>query len=157
MVIQRWQSVLLLCVVVMQALFSFFSLGQLQAPDFTYNFTALGFSYEGVATNGAPTGFLINTWYFFAIALLSALLPLIAIFCFKNFRLQRRLCLMEVLVLVAVIAIGAVLGYQVIPDATIGWSNLVVAPFISIVAVVMAYNRIMADNKKLQSLNRFRD
>jgi hypothetical protein len=43
MVIQRWQSVLLLVAAVAMATFSFLSLGQIQLSDYTLNFTTLGF------------------------------------------------------------------------------------------------------------------
>lgn len=47
MVIQRWQSVFLLIVTAMMACFTFFSLGQVQMPDFSLEFTTMGFSIEG--------------------------------------------------------------------------------------------------------------
>ncbi len=68
MVIQRWQSVLLLIAVIVMAAFTFMSLGQIQLPEYTLNFTTLGFYIEGEATNGAATGYVANTWLFFIVS-----------------------------------------------------------------------------------------
>lgn len=156
MVIQRWQSVLLLIAAVCMGFFTFMSLGQVQLTDYTLNFTTCGFSYEGEATNGAPTGYLMQTWGFFVISLLSCILPLINIFCFKNLRLQKRVCLIEVLVLIAVIATGAAYAYTGIDNGQISWSSLVCAPFIALVADIIAFNRISADDRLLKSADRLR-
>lgn len=154
MVIQRWQSVLLLCAVVVMGCFSFLSLGSVNTQDFTYNFTALGFFPEGTPTGGViPES--VSTWYFFAVSLLSAILPLIAIFSFKNFRLQKNLCLITILLLVCVVCIGAMLAYG--GDYSVSWSSLVCAPFIAVIATMMALQRIKADQRLLKSADRLRD
>ncbi len=76
MVIQRWQSVLLLITTVMMGIFTFLSLGQIQLPEYTLNFTTLGFCIEGDATNGAQSGFVAHTWVLFILSLMSCILPL---------------------------------------------------------------------------------
>ncbi len=155
MQIQRWQSVLLLIAVILMALFSFMSLGQIQTTDYTFNFTALGLSVEGEYPAGMkPEG--ISTWYFFAVSLLTAILPLIAIFSFKKFKLQRSLCLIECLLLACVCIICASLAYTVVDGGQVSWSSMICAPFISLIAVIMAYNRIRADHRTLASINRIR-
>ena len=155
MVIQRWQSVLLLIAVVLMALFSWLSLGQVATPDVTYDFSALGYFPEGEYPPGmAPAA--ISTWWFFAVSVLSALLPLIAIFTFRHYRLQERLCLIESLILACVIVIGAVLGYVSIDGSQVSWSSTVCAPFISLIATIMAYQRICADHRKLRDADRLR-
>lgn len=155
MVIQRWQSVLLLIAVVLMGCFTFISLGTIQSPDFTFDFTSCGFYPVGEYTDvQSPES--ISTWYFFAVSLVSAILPLITIFSYKKFRLQERLCLWECLMLACVILIGAILGYTSIDGADVSWSSLVCAPFISLIAVIMAYQRICADHRKIASANRLR-
>lgn len=156
MVIQRWQSVLLLIAAVCMGFFTFMSLGQVQLQDYSLDFTTFGFSYEGEATDGAKTGYLLHTWGFFVISLLSCLIPLINIFMFKNLRLQKRLCMIEVLFLIAVIATGAAYAYTGIDNGAISWSSLVCAPFISLLAVILAFNRISADDRLLKSADRLR-
>ncbi|MDE7509050.1 MAG: DUF4293 domain-containing protein [Muribaculaceae bacterium] len=153
MVIQRWQSVLLLCAVVCMACFSFMSLGQVQEAGFYYNFFALGFRLAEEPTAGQAPEFA-STWYFFAVSLLSAILPLIAIFTFKNCKLQKNLCLLTMLMLACVICIGAVIAYG--GPYNVEWGSLVCAPFIALIATIMAYQRIKADERLLRSADRLR-
>lgn len=156
MVIQRWQSVLLLLVAALMATFSFISLGQIQLPEYSLNFTTLGFCIEGISTNGAPSGFVAHTWIFFILSILSAIIPLIAIFLFKNLKLQKKLCLFEVLFIMAVATVGAMYGYNTIDGGEISWSSMIIAPLLALIADVMAYNRINSDQKLLRSVDRIR-
>lgn len=156
MVIQRWQSVFLLLAAVLMGVFTFLSLGQVQLADYSLDFTTLGFSYEGVPTDGAPSGFESHTWYFFAISLTSAILPLINIFCFKNMRLQKNLCLIEIILLVGTACTGAIIGYYHFDTASVSWSSLIIAPLLAFLADVMAYNRICRDQRLLRSADRLR-
>lgn len=156
MVIQRWQSVLLLIAAVMMGCFTFFSLGQVQLTDYTLNFTTLGFTIEGESTGNAPTGYLCHTWPFFIVSLLSLLTPLINIFLYRNLKLQKNLCLIEILFLLAVLAAGCAYGYYQFDDAVVSWSSLIIAPLIAFVADVLACNRIEHDRKLLRSVDRLR-
>ncbi len=156
MVIQRWQSVLLFIVALVMACFTFMSLGQVQLTDYSLNFTPLGFTYEGEATDGAPTGYMFRTWAFFIVSLLSFILPFINIFLFKNMRLQKNICLIEVFFLLAVVAIGCTYGYYHFDGAQVSWSSLIVAPLLAFVADIMAYNRICSDQRALRSADRLR-
>lgn len=156
MIIQRWQSLMLLVAFAMMTCFSFVSLGQVQAADFTYDFTALGFTSEGIPTGNATVQH-IGTWYLFAISLMSAILPLIAIFCFNNFRLQKSLCAISILFTIATAAVAAMLGYTAIEGGVIGWSTSAIEPLIAIVAIIIAYRMICSDQRKLRSIDRFRD
>lgn len=156
MVIQRWQSVLLFIAALCMGCFTFMSLGQMQLPDYSLNFTTLGFTIEGESTGGAPTGYYMHTWAFFIVSLMSAILPLINIFLYKNLRLQKTLCLIEVLFLIAVAFIGALYGYNSIDNGAVSWSTLIIAPLLSLIADVMAYGRINSDQRKLRSADRLR-
>lgn len=155
MVIQRWQSVLLLIAVVLMGCFSFLSLGQIQTQEFTFNFTALGIYPEGSITGGQMPE-AISTWYLFAVSILSTLLPLIAIFTFKNLKLQKQLCLLEIVCIVCIITAAAILAYQMFDGAEISWSSWICAPFISLIAIAMAYQRISADQRLIRESERLR-
>ncbi len=156
MVIQRWQSVLLLVAVVMMGLFSFMSLGQVETSDFSFNFSALGLCPEGIPTSG-ETPECISTWYLFAVSLLSGVLSLVAILTFRQYKLQKNLCLLTMLLICCVICLTAMIGYNTIDEAGVSWSSIVCAPFISLIAVIMAEQRIVADHRKIMSVDRFRD
>lgn len=156
MVIQRWQSLLLLVAGNLMAVFTFCSLGQFQTPDYTLDFTTLGLKIEGISTDGAQSGYVLCTWYFFALSLISTIIPLIAIFCFKNLRLQKRLCLCEVLFIVTAAVTGGLLGYTSVEGVAPSWSTVIICPLLTLVATLMAYNRICSDDRKLRSAYRLR-
>lgn len=156
MVIQRWQTVLLLIASVLMGVFSFVSLGQIQLTDYSLNFTTLGFYIEGESTGGAESGFMAYTWPFFILSIMSSVIPLINIFLFRNLPLQKRVCLVEVLFLVATACLGAVYGYTTFDGASVSWSSAIVAPLIALIADIMAYNRIRCDHKLLCDSERLR-
>ncbi len=157
MVIQRWQSVMLLIAGVMMGIFSFCSLGQIQAADYTFNVTALGIAREGIPT--APdeaSG--ISTVVLFILSLLSAILPLIDIFCFRNLGLQKKVSLVSALfaAVAGVIAAFSASGFASDYDATVGWSTFICAPAIAVIADILAYRLITGDQKKLRAADRLR-
>lgn len=155
MQIQRWQSLLLFIAFVMMGLFSFLSLGTITTSEYSFDFTALGFNVMGEYPEGAkPEG--ISTWYLFAVSIVTALLPLIAIFSYNKYKLQRTLCLIECLLLACVIIICASLAYYVVDGGVVVWSTMICAPMLSLIAVIMAYNRICADHKTIESIGRIR-
>lgn len=156
MVIQRWQSVLLLVAAVMMACFSFMSLGQVTTTDYTFNFTALGFTYEGIPTDGAPSGYALYTWFFLCVTLLGTLLSLVAITLYKNLRAQMRVVLCTILIVIASMFQCGVLGYTAIEGGSIGWSSVIIAPFVALVALISAYWCIRSDRNKLRSADRIR-
>ena len=156
MVIQRWQSLLLLIAAAVMGVFSFLSLGEVQLPEYTLNLTALGFSIEGESATNATSGYYISTVPFFVISLLSAIIPLINIFFFKNLPLQKKMCLIECLFLVVVIVIAGYEGYSMISGGEVSWSTMIVAPFLALIATAMAFSRISADHRLLKSVDRLR-
>ncbi len=158
MVIQRWQSVLLLIAAVMMACFTFASLGQVQLTDYSLNFTTFGFKIEGVSTDGAPSGYVMYTWPLFCVSLLATILPFINIFLFKNLPLQKMVCLIEVLFILAAVGIGCFFGYQAFADQGqyVSWSSVIIAPLLAFLADVFAYNRILSDHRRIKAADRIR-
>lgn len=156
MVIQRWQSVLLLVAAVMMGLASFKTLAGIQATDFTYTFSALGFEYAGEATGGATTGWALRTWTLFIVTLTGTILPLIDIFLFKKLRLQMRLALVCVLFCITTCAIAGLSAYRFADGATVSWTQVACAPLLALVAEVMAWQRMASDKRKLSAADRLR-
>lgn len=155
MVIQRWQSLFLLIACALMACFSFMSLGQFQTADFSLNITTMGISYEGEPTGGAPSGYFLKTIYYFVLSLTATVLPFITIFLYKNLSAQRAACLAEVVLIVATIVCGTLIGYKTL-DVAPGWSSIIIAPFLALILTCMAYNRIGRDRKLLRSADRIR-
>lgn len=156
MVIQRWQSVLLLVITALMTCFSFLSLGQVQTLDYTYNFTCLGFSIEGIPTDGSPHGMQVYTWFLFIIAVMGAVIPFINIFLYKNLPLQKRMCLIEILFILSAICIAGWEGYKGIPGYECSWSSLALAPFLALILSVMTWALINKDHNLLKSADRIR-
>ncbi|MDE5795190.1 MAG: DUF4293 domain-containing protein [Muribaculaceae bacterium] len=157
MVIQRWQSVMLLIAGVMMGIFSFCSLGQIQAEAYTFNVTALGICREGIAT--APdevTG--MSTIILFIVSLLGCIMPLIDIFCFKNMPLQKKVALISALISASagVIAAFTASGFASDFGANVGWSTFICAPLVALIANILAFRLISSDQKKLRAADRLR-
>lgn len=155
MVIQRWQSILLLAAAVVMGCFTFCSLGQVQTADFTYNFTSLGFFQEGIPTDGS-IDVDYHTWYFFVLSFTTSLLLLIDIFLYKNLPLQKKVSLVGLLFVIASGATAACLGYTAVEGGEIEWSSVALCPFISIVAVLLAYGCMERDHNRLKAVDRIR-
>lgn len=158
MVIQRWQSVMLLIACVMMGIFSFISLGQIQTAEYTFNITTIGICREGIATEaGEAAG--VGTIYILVISLLAAVLPLIGIICFKNTKLQKKVALISMLCAVLAtlqsmyVAIDFASG---ISGATTDWSVFIAAPVLAVLAEIAAYRMIRSDERKLRAADRLR-
>ena len=155
MVIQRWQSLLLLVAAVMMGCFTFCSLGQIQTTDFTYNFTSLGFFQEGIPTDG-EVATETHTWYFFVLSLTTTVILLIDIFLFKNLPLQKKVCLISVLFIIASAATAGCLGYTSVHGGEIGWSSVALSPVIALFAAIIAYSCMRRDHNRLKAVDRIR-
>lgn len=157
MVIQRWQTVMLLIASVMMGIFSFVSLGQIQSQDYTFNVSAMGICREGIASaTGEPTEF--STHYLFIVSLLSGLLSLIGIFCYKNMKLQKNLIIITMLITVVV---GALVCFGASKFAsgfgtTVSYSVFIGTPLVALIADILAYRMISSDQKKLRAADRLR-
>lgn len=147
---------MLLLAFALMTCFSFLSLGQVQTEMYTYNFSCLGFSIEGEPTDGSMSGFQVYTWYLFIVAVMGAILPFIDIFLYKNLPLQKRVCLIEILFIVAAICIAGFEGYRGIPGYECSWSSLALAPFLSLILMIVAWGLINKDHKLLKSVDRIR-
>lgn len=158
MVIQRWQTVLLFVAAAVMAAFSFLTIGQVNTPDDTYLFSAIGFKYAGEPDAGQPVGYVAHTWFFFILSVMSAVLPLIAIFLYRNLKLQMRVCVVALLFMIACVACGGAAAYNTFEGAgvEVSFNQNVCAPFLAIIATVMAWQRINADKRLLESADRLR-
>ena len=155
MVIQRWQSVLLLIAAALMACFTFIPLGQITTTDFTFYLKTLGIFQDGLPTdNVAPIE--IKTWYLFMMSLTTLVLIVIDIFLFKNLGFQRKVCLICILFVIADATVAGFTGFCGIEGGSIWWSSNALTPFISILALAMAYWRMTSDSNKLRAADRIR-
>jgi len=152
MVIQRWQSLLLLLAGVMAIVFSFCCIGMIEGASQSVDI----FSY-GVYNK--PQGSqLIGSVYITIVALLAAVLSLVNIFMFKNTRLQKRVCwLVLMLVIAAVCAEYFVIqGLDIAGVKSVEYTSAAFSPVVALLAVIGAYLRIRADERKLAAADRLR-
>ncbi|MDE5874990.1 MAG: DUF4293 domain-containing protein, partial [Muribaculaceae bacterium] len=162
MVIQRWQSVLLLVAAVMMGVFTFGSLAQVQTLTDTFNYVTSGFYQEGELANGNVNE-VVNTWYCFIISIATAILFLLDIFLFKNLPLQKKVCAIGILFTIASVATAVTgvlcadswIGAQV-TETNWNWQILVCSPALALIASIMAYGRIQKDHNLLKSVDRIR-
>lgn len=157
MVIQRIQTLLLLVAAIVMGCFAFCSIGHVTAEQFTLSFSSLGFQYEGIATEGAPTGWFQHTWPFFVVSLLASLLPLIAIFFFKNLKFQKQLTFVSILFDIVSLCLALGFGFNAIENSTVEWNYCVISmPLIAVVFLWLASRYINRDKRLLESVDRIR-
>lgn len=138
-------------------IFSFISLGQIQAEAYTFDITALGIFREGIPTEaGEPTG--VSTIYLFIDSLLAFLLPLTGIFCYKNMRLQKSIIIISILTILTAGVLMTVNAAQFadVVRGSLQWSVFIGTPIVALIADIMAYRMINSDIKKLRAADRLR-
>ena len=141
MVLQRWQSVFLLLAAIAMAVFTFMPVMGLATDNGVVTFSALGCDQEGV-----------SSMVLLVLDCLSVILLLVTIFKYRDLKLQQRLCKVNILLLVAIIAFIVVMWLmqrgQVKP-----W---IVLPFVALFFTMWASGRIKADRKLLSDSERIR-
>lgn len=157
MVIQRWQSLLLLIAIVVMAIFSFVSLGEIQGFSESLNFTTLGFSIEGASEAvGSSSRVVLSTWPLFIVSLMSAILSLIALFSYRNLKRQKMICAVTLLFICTTICLTALYAFYSFEGTHVSFSSSVVAPFIALFALVGAIKCIVSDERKLRAIDHIR-
>lgn len=156
MVIQRWQSVMLLIAAVMMGLFSFLSLGQIQMNDCCFNISALGILPESLDSAAeVPSG--VYTYVAFTISVLASLITLLSIFCYKNKKLHKKTVVFSMLFTVLSVALVAYNVYDFSSESgNVQWSLMMSTPIVALIAEIFAHRMISSDWKKLEAADRLR-
>lgn len=140
MVIQRWQSVLLLIAAVCMVVFCFVPFASVSdSPQAVESVTLI-----------TPSRFIV----FFVLNLTIAALLFIAIFLFKNMRRQRTVTLLSMLLIVVSAVTGAFIAYGSEAGGQLGCGMILLA--LALVATLWAYRRIGADQRLLRAADRLR-
>lgn len=138
MVIQRWQSVLLLLAVIMMAVFSL-------TPMATY--TALD---EPVSVYAKDAPVLLT------VTLLVAVLLFISIFMYKNLKRQITVTLLSIILIAVVIVTGIAIVYRVYPEAQFIFLGGITLLVLALIFALGAYRCMKSDLRKLRSYDRLR-
>lgn len=139
MVIQRWQSVLLLLAGIIMA---FFCLSPL------------------VSTTAAevenPQIFIKDMPVILTVALVTAVILLLSIFMYKNLRRQMKATLLSIVLICCILVAGIFVAYIVYPGYDIEIFGALMLLVISLILAIGAYRLMGKDLRKLRSYDRLR-
>ncbi|MCM1066473.1 MAG: DUF4293 domain-containing protein [Muribaculaceae bacterium] len=141
MVIQRWQSLLLLIAVVLMCVFCATPYAHVAAADAAASPTPV-FVYE------APVFLIIN--------IVIAVLLFIAIFLYKNLRRQMTVTLISMVLICASAVTAGFMLYTGMPDAELEWAGGVLLLIVALVCALAAYRFMRKDRNLLRSYDRLR-
>lgn len=132
MVIQRWQSVLLLLATIFMVLLCILPIG------------------TGISDindpNSSTSVKAVNVIPLFIVGFVSAIIMLISIFTYKNLNMQKRFIIAGCIITASAIVISAICAL---------WLAVLLSS-LALLASAWAYNRVSADQKLLRSYDRLR-
>lgn len=140
MVIQRWQSVLLLIAVVLMCIFCATPYATVKAVEAT--------EQTHVFVSDAPVFLVLN------IAI--AALLFLAIFLFKNLKLQMRVTLISIVLIAASMVTCGIMLYTNMPDAALIWTGGVLLLVGALVCALFGLRFMRKDHNLLRSYDRLR-
>ena len=154
--IQRIQSLYLLCIVALMAAVLFTPLAYFVAGTEVYELFAFSLKAEGSAQAGQ------STIYMGFIVALATVLPLVTIFLFKNRMLQIRLCAVELVLLAGAEIFMAIYYYlsnrmfSMMEFHTQGFRIAIIFPIVALILDYLALRAIFKDEALVRSLDRIR-
>lgn len=140
MVIQRWQSLLLLIATILVAIFCFTPIAR--------EASANGGQMLTHTLSEAPVLLIVNI-------LIAALLT-ISIFMYKNLKQQRKLTILTIVLMSASLVSTIFLVYNSWPGASFYWFGGILLLSVALVLALGAYRCMGRDLKLLRSYNRLR-
>lgn len=141
MVIQRWQTLFLLVACILMCILCASPFAQIAATE----------------AAAAPTPvFVKDAPVFLVLNIVIAALLFIAIFLFKNLKLQMRVTAMSIVLLAASAVTGGFIIYATMPDAEIIWTGAVLLLVLSAIFAACALRFMRKDHRLLRSYDRLR-
>lgn len=141
MVIQRWQSLLLLLAVVIMGIFCATPYAHITAAEAALNPTPV-FVYE------APVFLTLN--------IVIAIVLFIAIFLYKDLKRQMTVTLISIVLICASVVTTGFILYTTMPDAELVWTGGVLLLLVALLCSIAAYRFMGKDRKLLRSYDRLR-
>ena len=139
MVIQRWQTVLLLVAAVMMCIFC-----------------TTPYAVNSVEQSLPSEIFVKDSVVYLIVNIVIAALLFLSIFLFKNLQLQIRVTLISIVLIAASMVTGMFLLFYTMPDAEIIWTGGVLLLVGALIAAIWARERMKKDLKLLRSYDRLR-
>lgn len=170
--IQRIQTIWLLAAAIFIGILLFLPYGQFTAVEAvgssnpSVTLEAGAFGLKEVVADGAKGEMVLSTTPLAVLLIIAVVLPLLTIFLFKNRKLQNRLCILEIVLLLVIQGLlfyyAMVKGVELIkmfPEATVEskqWLAMMLIPLVSILFTWLAKRGIMKDEKLVRSMDRLR-
>lgn len=151
--IQRIQSLYLLLVAILMAILCFLPFAEFLKDTEVYEQTVWG-----IRTVGENPEYVLNTTPMAILTILSALLPLVTIFLYKWRLLQMRMCIVEMVLLIGLLAYMIMFLVRTGGDFSdkIVFSIVDLFPLVSLVFAFLAFRGIYKDIVLVKSLDRIR-
>ena len=140
MVIQRWQSLLLLIAVALMCVFCC-TPWAMRAVEGIEEATP-------VFNSEAPVLLVLN--------IVIAVLLFLSIFMFKNLKRQMKVTVLSIILICASIVTCGITLYTAYPGATLVWTGGVLLLLVALVCALCAYRLMEKDHRLLNSYNRLR-
>lgn len=139
MVIQRKQSLFLLLAAIMMGVFCFMPIASFMVGEMTVLIEP------------------INNPVYLVVNILITLLLFIDIFLFKNFKLQKRVATISIVLIVLSCVMGVMLGSNNFENFNVNWYySSTILPLCSLILTNMALRGIKSDEEKIKSYDRIR-
>ena len=157
--IQRIQSLYLLCAIIFMAIFAFNPFMSLTTPAGTYQMNSLGIELTAPAEIVTDEVFIVSSQDYI-IAIISALIVLmsiIAIFLFKNRKRQMLVCKINILLYIILFAtIGTLLysNYTFLDATTFKTTTFIIFPICSLITNWLALSAINKDEQMVRDSER---
>lgn len=150
MVLQRWQTVYLFIATVMLGLSTFLPVFDVTQSDGMIK----GLSLPAMASGAMPE--LAPAFLYFILTGLSTILSIIAIAKFKRLKMQKTLCSVVMLLIIAAYVVIGLAYHYISADYMLSWSLMSLAPAFALICVLLAKMRIAHDYKLLHDADRLR-
>jgi hypothetical protein len=151
--IQRIQSIFLLAVATLQGAMLVTTHADILTGPHKVSFKAYGFISDTLMVENS-----YYSWFIFVFILLTALLPLVTVFIYKNRMLQIRLTVYNLILLAGYQGVSFWFLHQAGTklNAVVSYHFPFVFPVVSLILCYLALRYIQKDEKKVRSLDRIR-
>lgn len=164
MVIQRLQNLYLLIAAVLMGLFCYFPFVEFTTVDADYQLSIHSLKSLGIADtiNNVLNQNIDQTIYFwgmFTIGILIVLLILVALFLFKNLKMQKRITWVSLIITICFYASSGIFSWFVFAsmrEVTWSFCSAVIYPPLAVIFLGLALRSIMNDSKLLNASYRIR-
>lgn len=155
--IQRIQSIYLLCTIIFMAIFAFTPYFNIVATDATYQLTSCGIKAAEVSDSGTASVVASQNYIVAILAGLICLMSLVAIFLFKNRIKQILVCKINILfyiTLYIVMGINMYTNYTALQGTGFTTTTYIVFPICSLITNWLAITAINKDEQLVRDSER---